>query len=583
MSIHRTKSLNNISERKIEEKRFAIENNEDPIELKTLKLNLINRYYESNIPLEYWNLEMEKHFSGDPNLLQFYIDYTSDLKASYQEGKGYCLAGAHGRGKMIDLETDMPTPNGFKKLIDLKEGDQLFDENGNICNITKLHPIDLQPESYQITFDDGSIVKACADHLWLTWTRESRLKNEKGEAGVPEVRSTKEVLNSLRVGGKQMITNHSIKNCKPLQYKKNVLPINPYVLGSWLGDGTSNSGQITTMDQDILAEINKEGYSTNLIPSSVRDNNKACNYRIGDLLKRKHGLIGNLSKELAEYNLIKNKHIPKEYLIASYEDRLALLQGLLDTDGSCGIDGKVEFCTVIEELAYSVCDLVRSFGIKTKVKRNKSFLKGVQKKDRYRITFSTKLPVFRLNRKLANLRLEKNQLSRTEHRFITDIKLIDPIPMRCITVDSQSHLFLITKNYIPTHNTMTGTAILKKCIKKGYSCLYTNLSDIVSIITGGPYEDRFYAKKELTGVDFLFIDEWDNRFMANEAASDLYARTLETIIRTRAQNNMPTLFATNSPNIVEAFTGDLKSSLSSLKNGYIVEVPVFGEDFRGKK
>lgn len=131
--------------------------------------------------------------------------------------------------------------------------------------------------------------------------------------------------------------------------------------------------------------------------------------------------------------------------------------------------------------------------------------------------------------------------------------------------------------------TMTICCILKSCSAKGYTTLYSTLSDIVNVLTLGPNEDKFYARRELISVDFLAIDEWDNRFMANDNVSDLYARVLESIIRTRAQNKMPTLFATNSPNIIEAFSGSLKSSLSSLKNGYIVQVPVFGEDFRGKK
>ena len=95
-------------------------------------------------------------------------------------------------GRMLSLDTDLPTPTGFVKLKDLKEGDQLFDEKGNICNVTKLHPIDLQPESYKITFDDGTMIDACKDHLWLTYTKSNRNKKTK-----PTVKSTFEIFNSL--------------------------------------------------------------------------------------------------------------------------------------------------------------------------------------------------------------------------------------------------------------------------------------------------------------------------------------------------------------------------------------------------
>lgn len=94
-------------------------------------------------------------------------------------------------GRMLSLETDIPTPTGFIKLKDLKEGDDLFDENGNICQVTKLHPIDLTPDSYKVTFDDGATIDACADHLWLTHTTNELINKSSGT-----VRNTKEIFES---------------------------------------------------------------------------------------------------------------------------------------------------------------------------------------------------------------------------------------------------------------------------------------------------------------------------------------------------------------------------------------------------
>lgn len=131
--------------------------------------------------------------------------------------------------------------------------------------------------------------------------------------------------------------------------------------------------------------------------------------------------------------------------------------------------------------------------------------------------------------------------------------------------------------------TMTVTCILKKAAQKGYSCLYTTLSDIVSVLTANiSGEDKFLARKELVMVDFLVIDEFDSRFMPSENAADLYARSLESIFRTRSQNKQPTLMCTNSPNVVESFNGPLKASVDSLMKGYLKVFPVLGEDFRKK-
>jgi DNA replication protein DnaC len=129
--------------------------------------------------------------------------------------------------------------------------------------------------------------------------------------------------------------------------------------------------------------------------------------------------------------------------------------------------------------------------------------------------------------------------------------------------------------------TMQTCCVLKKASLKGYKCLYTTLSDVVNVLTGAPYEERFKARRELFMVDFLVVDEFDNRFMPSENAADLYARTLETVFRTRIQNRIPTLMCTNSPNIVATFNGNLKSSIESLFK-YVKVFPVLGEDYRGK-
>lgn len=129
--------------------------------------------------------------------------------------------------------------------------------------------------------------------------------------------------------------------------------------------------------------------------------------------------------------------------------------------------------------------------------------------------------------------------------------------------------------------TMTATCILKRAAQKGYTCLYTTLKDIVSTLIDGTSEEKYLARRELMLVDFLVIDEFDNRFFKKSAdAADLYAQTLESVFRTRSQNSLPTIMCTNSPNIVESFTGQLRDSISSLMSGYVKIFPVFGEDIR---
>jgi len=362
------------------------------------------------------------------------------------------------RGRQLSLETELPTPTGFIKLKDLKEGDQLFDESGNICNVTKMHPINLSPESYKITFDDGTIVEACADHLWLTYTKRDRkiyrkfLEGKSSKKPEPKIKNTKEIFKTLKVSTSDE-NNHSIPNCLPLNYDKKELPIDPYLFGLWLGDGDKYR-RIESADPEIL-----QNYEHRVVPSSINHMgsfssapSKSCSYRVIGLTTAltKLGVIKNTHSGKGDFYY---KHIPEIYMRASAEQRLALLQGLLDTDGSCSKDGRIEFSQVRKDLAYQVYELILSLGIKAHICKKERWRYGIQYKDAYCINFVTKLPVFRMKRKIKNIKNNNKFITKITHRFIKSIEPIDSIPMRCITVDSPSHLFLITRSFIPTHNT----------------------------------------------------------------------------------------------------------------------------------
>jgi len=130
--------------------------------------------------------------------------------------------------------------------------------------------------------------------------------------------------------------------------------------------------------------------------------------------------------------------------------------------------------------------------------------------------------------------------------------------------------------------TFVCTNILKRAVEKGYNSLYVTLSDMVDTFLTIQGVDKYIARKELLTVDFLVIDEFDPRHMASDAASDLFGRTLENVFRTRTQNSLPIFMCTNSPNVLESFTGAIKQSISSLMN-YVETVPVLGEDARERK
>jgi len=125
---------------------------------------------------------------------------------------------------------------------------------------------------------------------------------------------------------------------------------------------------------------------------------------------------------------------------------------------------------------------------------------------------------------------------------------------------------------------MTATNMLKTVLHKNYLALYSTLEDIVNALLNSQ-EDRFVARKELMIVDFLVIDEFDNRFFNSENSSELFGKTLESIFRTRMQNKLPSIMISNSPNPLEGFTGNFKQSIDSLFSN-VKMISSFGSDFR---
>jgi len=130
--------------------------------------------------------------------------------------------------------------------------------------------------------------------------------------------------------------------------------------------------------------------------------------------------------------------------------------------------------------------------------------------------------------------------------------------------------------------TMACCCMLKRAVEEGFSGLYLTLSEIVSTLSTAPNEHKTDTNRAILMVDFLLIDEFDPRYVGSANAADLYGRMLEPTLRHRVQNKLPLFLCTNSPNVLNTFSGALKTSLSSLMN-MVKIIPITGEDFRGKE
>lgn len=286
-----------------------------------------------------------------------------------------------------------------------------------------------------------------------------------------QVRTTCEIRHSLHTESGH--ANHSVPVCMPLQYPEASLPIAPYTLGAWLGDGSSWHSEITSMDIEIIARIERDGYSVTerpLTPSETAKAGKARRYGIGGL--RAQLLKANL---LTTASSRCTKHIPADYLAAAEHQRRAVLAGLLDTDGTVSGSGQVEFSNSNETLARDVLELARGLGYRATLRSKAATLEGRTCGTTWTISFTTHDEVFGLPRKQRThtARTATSGSQRTSNRYIVDVQRVPPVPMRCISVDSPTRQFLIGEALIPTHNSVQLDILLY------YILFNRDMSDII--------------------------------------------------------------------------------------------------------
>ena len=355
-------------------------------------------------------------------------------------------------GKALCLETPILTPDrGFIKNGDLKTGDLVFNENGGVEKIIKAHDVIKGAISYKLTFDDKTSIDACEDHNWFTYTardRRSIINKRIGKSKrepAPQVRTTKEVLETLLPEKDSFKYNHYIQLPKPLNLKEKKQIIDPYLLGLWLGDGATDSSRFSTIDKELIDSFSNGGY---LVKKVKGDN---CDYDICNIEGKNSKAGKSLWRELRESNLLGNKHIPDNYLFGSIEQRLALLQGLMDSDGFIDLEKRVcEFSSTIYGIAENVKYLVDSLGMRAKIAKKKTKQKESYK-DAYRVTFTpNKFNPFRLKRKSDRL---KSEYKKSDFIAITNVEKIENKDMRCLTVTGDKSLYLAGKSLIVTHNT----------------------------------------------------------------------------------------------------------------------------------
>jgi len=380
-------------------------------------------------------------------------------------------------GKALALDTAVPTPTGWTTMGAVQPGDEVFDELGRPCRVEATSPVQFGRACYRVTFGDGTEVVADADHEWLTSTHWRSPRRPECEPGV---RTTEEIRWTLLPGpegsgpegdhpdggpkGTRGDRNHSVAVTGALDLPEADLPIDPYILGCWLGDGSSACADLTTADEEhMMAAAEAVGYRIGR--TRRRRAEAGCvTFSVGgrpgvrDPLTGQMRANGSLHSALRELGLLRNKHVPPVYLRASAAQRLALLQGLMDTDGCVSSRANTcEFSVTRRALADGAAEVATSLGFVVRRAEGRARLYGRDCGPVFDVRFRPTRPVFRLARKMARLNFAVKQGVRATHRMIVAVEPVPSVPVRCIRVASASHLFLATRAMIPTHNSRTGS------------------------------------------------------------------------------------------------------------------------------
>lgn len=386
----------------------ALKNNPGEIVKAAARHRLINfaRYMQPDLALEPFHV----------------VYYTLLDKFAHGEIKKMIVQMPPQHGKALPVDTPVLTTKGWKKHGDLQPGDYVFGDDGKpkkvIANFGKY-----EWHTQKVIFADGNELVAAKEHVWKIYADRDNHQGRKEEYT--------ETQNLLKGRHRR---SPFIKADAVIEMPNAILPIDPYILGMWLGDGLSAQGVIVSGKED------KEHYKS-----------------IGEVRKVRPGyyrcLVKGLSRELRVNGLLNNKHIPIGYLLADKEQRYELLRGLMDTDGTVDIKGRCEFCQMEGRLATDVYVLLRSLGFKPTLHKYDAILNGenVGRKVRIMFTPNRDQKIFKLERK-QNRILTKKQQDRSDKNkfFIKDVATNNNEIVNCIQVEGG--MYLAGLDLIPTHN-----------------------------------------------------------------------------------------------------------------------------------
>ena len=350
-----------------------------------------------------------------------------DLLSGLQPNALYVVGARPAMGKALALDTPVPTPTGWTTMGELEVGQRVFDDTGAPTTVTYTSPVYVERSCYRVRFADGSSLVADAEHQWAV--------RSLADPAAPEQVCTTADLVEWGIHDPSGSPRWAVPIAGALQLPEVDLPVDPYVLGCWLSGGSPDGAVEGHRSPDDLAHFTAEFARAGYHDGSRR-----------------------LSTELAQLGLLGSapRRIPARYLRAAPHQRLALLQGLLDNDATIATDADhtVELFTADAVLAAQVHELVCSLGECPPPVHDQELVRPHGAALVHRVAWRAGQQVFRLGRKARQLAATLATVEGSAAcRAIVEVEPVPSVPVRCITVDAPSSLYLAGRSMVVTHNT----------------------------------------------------------------------------------------------------------------------------------
>ena len=405
------------------------------------------------------------------------------------------VASGHGIGKALKNSIEIDTPDGKRRWADIRVGSRLWGPDGKPVTVIAV-PFEGKRPCYRVTFDDGAYTDCSGEHLWNVRGRQHRRKGLPGWATM----TVEEILarGVKRKNGDAMARQWEIPKQVAVEYPEADLPVDPYLAGLWLGNGSARSARLTISSSEVMSRIDDVHGLCNC--SVEKRGDGWVTVYLSDLISelRETGLLGRRSWE---------KRIPNVYKYASVEQRAELFRGFVDSDGEVTKLGTLCYSTASKQLAEDVIWLARSLGGKAQMqptvkKPTYTTSNGdkAQGRDNYRVTLTMPRGFVCGYYKERVERIKDTLEDRYLTRWIDSIEPIGECDCHCVTVDREDGLYL-ANDFIVTHN-----SAITAWIVCWIMATRPNAKGVVTANTAGQLETKTWAE----------IKKWLNRSVVKD-------------------------------------------------------------------